>query len=127
MRRLREFRDSSTLHEWLDSSSFKCGAILSSNEFVDFLRLRFGASFTEDASEYGKCGIPVGSRMVHAQCCDRSNATKGRYRVRCCVHKFASIHDPLVQLETIALAASNSQLRLTDIFSLGLLASLLWI
>ena len=96
MRRMRELRDSSTLHEWLDSSSPKRGAILSSNEFVDSLRLRLGASFTEDGSECRKCGIPVDSRMVHAQCCDRSNATKGHYRVRDCVHVLASIHDPLI-------------------------------
>ena len=57
--------------------------------------------------------------MSHAQCCDRSNATKGHYKVRDCVHVLASIHDPLAQLETTGLSPSYPQLRPADVFCSG--------
>ena len=39
MQRMRELRDPHTLHEWLTSSSPKCGAVLESAKFVDALWL----------------------------------------------------------------------------------------
>ena len=83
------------------------------------MRLRLGSTFTEDGAECRLCGIPVDSRMSHAQCCDRSNATKGHYKVRDCVHVLASIHDPLAQLKTTGLSPSYPQLRPADIFCSG--------
>ena len=82
MQRMRELRDPHTLHEWLVSSSPKCGAVLESSKFVDAVRLRIGASFVEDGAECQKCSTPVDNRMAHAQCCDRCNATRGHYKVR---------------------------------------------
>ena len=101
------------------SSSPKCGAVLESSKFVDALRLRVGASFVEDGAECQKCSSPVDNRMAHAQCCDRSNATRGHYKVRDCVHVLSSIHDPLSQLETTGLSPSYPQLRPADVFCSG--------
>jgi len=116
---MKELRDPSTLHEWLCCISPKCGTNLNSVEFIDALRLRVGAIFSDEGIECRKCGNPTDSRLLHAQCCDRANATKGHYKVRDCVHALNSVHDPSAQLEVIGLSPSYPLLRPANILCSG--------
>ena len=117
--RLKELRDPDTLHEWLTCISPKCGATLNSTEFVEALRLRVGAIFSEEGVDCRKCGNPTDNRLYHAQCCDRINATKGHYKVRDCVHALSSIRDSSAQPDAIGLAPSFPKLRPADILCSG--------
>ena len=76
MTRIRELRDPNTCHDWLRSISPQYGNTLSGPEFTDAIRGRLGVPFVDEGEQCQRCGKPLDSRLIHAQCCARPQSTK---------------------------------------------------
>ena len=91
LRRLRELRDPSTDHSWMNCLHAAHGPVLDADSYVDALRVRFGVPFLPDDAECALCGGLLDRRCVHPQTCAQAESTRGHYRVCSRVYMVAAL------------------------------------
>ena len=115
--RLRELRDPSVSHEWMNALNPAHGPVLPPDEYVDAIKLRIGALVRDEPGPCPRCGGVMDVRGAHSQCCALGAATRGHYMVCHDVHMLASLGDPQTCAEPRGLVPTRPMLRPADILT----------
>jgi hypothetical protein len=118
LRRLRELRNLSTDHTWLWALSPHHGRMLDDDEFVEAVRVRFGAGGPMEPVMCAACGKGMlDTTGAHASCCALGEATRGRNAVRDVIYEFSCAADTSTEREPRGLVHSQPELRPADVLS----------
>ena len=120
LRRLDELSDKNIDHSWLWHLSKHHGPILSSEEFIEAVRVRLGAAGPSEPVPCARCGRELlDSAGAHAACCACAEATIGHYSVARQVLNAALQCDPSAESETAGLIP-GTRLRPADVLTTAL-------
>ena len=115
VRRLAELRDPTVSHDWLWRLNPAHGPVVPNDEMATCLRIRLGASFTEEPTLCERCGKSiVGQTAAHNLCCAALEGTHGHYMVRDALLPLVHLADPSACTEVPELSASAPALRPAD-------------
>ena len=118
LRRLRELQDPTVSHDWLWKLNPAHGATVAAGDFSLGLRIRLGASLTEEEILCTRCGHTiVDSMAAHALCCAAPEGTHGHYEARDKLLNLVQLADPGATTEVPELIPSRPALRPADIFT----------
>jgi hypothetical protein len=115
--RLQELANPGCNHDWLWSLSANHGPTLTSQEFVDAVRMRLGAGGCDEPVPCRLCNKVLDPAGSHALCCSLAEATRGHNAVRDLLHKTARGADPTAELEPLGLIPGHPTLRPADVFT----------
>jgi hypothetical protein len=115
--RLKELADPGCNHDWLWSLSPNHGPTLTSQEFVDAVRVRLGGGGCDEPVPCRLCNKVLDPSGSHALCCALAEATRGHNAVRDQLHKGARGADPTAELEPLGLIPGHPTLRPADVFT----------
>ena len=93
--------------------------MLSSNEFVEAVRLRLDTAGPPDPVPCAICGKLLDSGGAHASCCAGAEATRGHYAVAKQIHNAACVCDPSAETEVLGLIP-GTDLRPADVLTTAL-------
>jgi len=117
MRRVRELRDPTVCHGWLQALNPVHGPSMSPEDYIDAVRLRLGAPFQSDESICPRCDGTLDRAATHSQTCAVGESTRGHYRVCASVLQLAALGDPESSTEPVGLAPSCPTLRPADVLT----------
>ena len=121
VRRIRELRHDTCSHEWLWAIGPGAGGTLDPEDYVTAVRLRLGASHTDEPVPCRSCGRTLlDPRAYHALCCACGPSTKGHNAVRDVILDFTRLADATAEPEVLGLIASAPGLRPADILTSAL-------
>ena len=96
------------------------GPTLTSDEFVEAIRIRLGAAGPAEPIPCGRCGaMLLDSAGSHAACCSTAEGTRGHYKVSNLMWTAASQCDPSAETETPGLIP-GTDLRPADVLTTAL-------